>query len=236
MYDTTTLHLEPTNGERSMSKLTKVKEWRDRNTGEWWYSGNLQNLRVRGSAVYIWLTGSLAKFHLGSNIETLQRDETARAIEHLSDELNQPLAQARVYRLDVAKTFVMERPPADYWRCLLPPPRMKRIEYSNEDLTFRNGQCSIVFYDKLAEMRQSRADINDHTANGEVSRFTGHPYLLRFEVQFKKRLGQSFDEKEIRATRLSHPTFYGKVARKWARSISSWGESLRFNGPLWEQR
>jgi len=118
--------------------------------------------------------------------------------------------------LDVAKTFVMKRPPAEYWRCLLPPPRMKRHEYSNEDLTFRNGQCSIVFYDKLAEMRQSRADINDHTANGEDSRYTGHPYLLRFEVQFKKRLGQSFDEKEIRATRLSHPTFYRKVVGKWA--------------------
>ena len=164
---------------------------------------------------YLGDQGSLAKFHLGSNIETLLREETARAIEHLSDELNQPMAKAKVFRLDVAKTFVMERPPADYWRCFLPPPRMKRIEYANEDLTFRNGQCSIVFYDKLAEM-QTQAGSNGQSDNGGVSKFTGHPYLLRYEVQFKRRLGRTFGEKKIRAALLSNPAFYEKVVGKWA--------------------
>jgi hypothetical protein len=215
MYDTITLCLETTNAEGSMSMLTETTEIIDRGTGELRYSGKLQNLKVKVSAGSIWLTGSLAKFHLGSNIETLHREETARAIEHLSDKLNQPMAEARVFRVDVAQTFVMERQPSDYWRSFLAPARMKRIEYANETLTFRNSQRSIVFYDKLAEMRRRRAGSNDRADNEGLSRFTGHPHLLRYEVQFKRRLGRAFDEREIRAASLSNPAFYEKVVGRW---------------------
>src|ERR1039458_5825565 len=153
MIDSITMRLEPTNGERSMSKLARTKEWIDRSTGELFFSGNLQNLRVRGSAGHVWLTGSLARFHQGSNLETLGRDATACAIERLSDELNQPMTNARVYRVDVAQTFAMERPPSDYWRSFLAPTRMMRIEVPDETLTFRNSLRSILLYDKRAEMR-----------------------------------------------------------------------------------
>lgn len=164
----------------------------------------------------IWLTGSLAKFHLGSNIETLTREETARGIEHLSDELNQPMADARVFRVDLAQTFMMERPPSGYLRLLLTPPRMDRFEYRTGTLTFANGQRSILFYDKLAEMRRKRERVIDRAENGRRSRFHGHPNLLRYEVQFKKSLGRAFGEKELRASSLSRPVFYEKMVNKWA--------------------
>lgn len=179
----------------------------------WRYSGSkLHNLRVHIWPYRMLVQGSLAKFHLGSNIETLSREETARAIEHLSDELNQRMAEAKVSRLDVAKTFVMERPPSDYWRCFLPPPRMNRLDYRNGTLTYFNAQRSIVFYDKFAEIQRKGA----RSGNEGLSRFTDHPNLLRYEVQFKHRLGQVFGERDIRAARLSHPAFYEKVVRKWA--------------------
>lgn len=198
-----------------MSKLTETTERIDRNTGEICYFGKLQNLKVKVSAGGIRVTGSLAKFHLGSNIETLPRKETAPAIEHLSDELNQPMAHARVFRVDVAQTFAMERPPADYWRSFLAPTRMMRIEVPDETLTFRNSLRSILFYDKLAEMRRKRERFDDRDENGRPSRFHGHSNLLRYEVQFKKSLGRAFDEKELRAASLSDPAFYEKVVRKW---------------------
>jgi hypothetical protein len=215
MYDTTTLCLGEMNAEASMSKLTNPIAIINRYTGERGCSGNLRNLRVKVWLRSIWLTGSLAKFHLGSNIETLSREETPRAIERLSDELQQPMAEARVYRVDVAQTFEMERPPADYWRCFLTPTRMMRVEVPEKCLTFRNDQRAIVFYDKLAEMRRRRACSEDRADKGGASRITGNPNLLRYEVQFKRRLARAFGEKGITAASLSNPAFYEKVVGRW---------------------
>lgn len=215
MFDTITLWLETSNAERSMSKLTETTEFIDRETGEMCYFGRLQNLKVRVSMGGIWLTGSLAKFHRSSNIETLTREETAIAIEHLSDELHQPMADARVFRVDVAQTFAMERPPSDYWRSFLAPTRMMRLEVPNETLTFSNTLRSILLYDKRAEMHRRRAGTDDRADNGGLLRFTGRPHLLRYEVQFKRRLRQAFGEREIRAASLSTPELYQKVVSKW---------------------
>jgi len=215
MYDTITLRLNTTNSERSMSKLTETREIIDRNTGELVNFGKLQTLRVSVWPDRMLVKGSLAKFHLGSNIDTLSREETSRAIEHLSDMLNQPMAEARVFRVDIAQTFTMERPPSEYFRCFLAPARMKRIEYANETLTFANGQRSIIFYDKVAEMRHRRAGLNGRANLGEASIFRGQPHLLRYEVQFKRRLGLAFGEREIRAASLSDPTFYEKAVGRW---------------------
>jgi len=209
------LRLDTTKAETSRSKLTNETALIDQVTGELRYYGKLRNLKVRVSAAGILVRGSLAKFHLGSNIETLTREETPRAIERLSNELNQPMADARVFRVDVAQTFAMERPPSEYFRFFLAPPRMSRHEYPDETLTFANGQRSIVFYDKLAEMRRKREPLDDRSENGRPSRFHGQSNLLRYEVQFKQRLGRVFKEKEIRAASLSDPTFYEKVVRKW---------------------
>jgi hypothetical protein len=216
-----------------MSELTKTTDTIDRGTGEWRNSsGNLQNLTVKVWPDGIWLTGSLAKFHLGSNIETLPWKETASAVEHLSDELNQPMAHARVFRLDVAQTFAMERPPSDYFRSFLAPPRMNRHEYRSETLTFFNGQRSIVFYDKLAEMRRKRERLDDRAENGGPSRFHGHSNLLRYEVQFKKSLGRAFDERELRAASLSDSEFYEKVVRKWEEQYFKLGRACLVRRPV----
>ena len=233
MLDTITLWLETSNAEQSMSKLTETTEIIDRGTGEWLYSrAKLQNLKVKVSGGEIWLTGSLAKFHLGSNIQTLTREQVNPAIEHLSDALSQPMAHARVFRLDAAQTFAMKRPPSDYFRSFLAPPRMNRLEYRSETLTFFNGQRSIVFYDKLAEMRRRGEALDDRADNGGPSRFTGHPNLLRYEVQFKKSLGRAFDERELRATSLSDPTFYEKVVRKWEAQYFKLGRVPSFPQPI----
>ena len=105
MYDSATLCLATQNTRGSMSNLTQIDDVIDRHTGEWLYSrAKLKNLRVRVYMGAIWLTGSLPKFHLGTNIATLNRQETERAIQHLSDELHQPMTEARVFRMDVAQT------------------------------------------------------------------------------------------------------------------------------------
>ncbi|MGO8732187.1 MAG: phage/plasmid replication protein [Terriglobia bacterium] len=206
-----------------MSQLTNAKEIIDRDTGEVRYSGRLKNLTVKVSPSSIWLTGSLPKFHLGSNVETLSRKEISRAIEHLSDELNQPMAEARVFRVDIAQTFAMEKPPSEYWGSLLAPTRMLRIEAPGETLTFRNGQRAILFYDKLAQMRREEKHSNHHGSYVDLGRFVGDPNLLRYEVQFKQRLRKVFNEPELKAASLSSSEFYRKVVERWAAEYSKLG-------------
>ena len=187
-----------------------------RYTGEWLYArAKLKNLRVRVYIDAIWLTGSLPKFHLGANIETLHRQETERAIQRLSDELHQPMSEARVFRLDVAQTFAMERRPWEYWQYFLAPTRMARLEFPNRTLTFRNTQRAILLYDKLAEMRREEKNSNRHAGYLDLGRFAGHPNFLRYEAQFKRRLNKVFGEVGLRAASLSNPVFYRKAIEKW---------------------
>ena len=180
----------------------------------------------------ILITGSLAKFHLGSNIETLARKPTARAVEHLSDALNQPMARARVFRVDLAQTFAMEKPPSEYIRFFLAPPRMSRHDYPGETLTFSNTLRSILFYDKLAEMRRKRERFDDRDENERPSRFHGRSNLLRYEVQFKKSLGRAFHETELRAASLSEPEFYEKMTRKWEEQYFKLGRVCLIGQPV----
>ncbi|MEG1800526.1 MAG: phage/plasmid replication protein, partial [Oscillospiraceae bacterium] len=58
--------------------------------------------------------GSLCKYHLGDNFQTLGRGDTERAIERLSDTLHLPVSEAKVTRLDVAQNFIMNHPPMVY--------------------------------------------------------------------------------------------------------------------------
>jgi hypothetical protein len=93
---------------------------------------------------------------------------------------------------------------------------MARTEFPNGSLTFRNTQRSILFYDKLAEMRSEVKNSNRRGGYVDFGRFAGHPYLLRYEVQFKKRLAKVFGEPNLRAATLSNFEFYRKAVERWA--------------------
>jgi len=183
-------------------------------TGEVSYRGSLQNFMVKIEPCRLLLTGSLAKFRFGNNIETLTRSETEHTIESLSQALGQPMKEARVFRLDIGQTFEMREPAGIYWRAFVTPPRMKRAEYVGESLTFYNGRRAIKFYDKRAESKRPGARISERAEAKETTCFLSHANLLRYEVQFK-RVGQTFGYREIKAATLSDPAFYERAVKRW---------------------
>src|SRR5712692_2968358 len=115
MVDTITLSLATARTEAIVSRLSRARDIIDRGTGEVSWSGSLQNFKVRVYSGRLWLTGSLAKFALGNNIEALTRSETERAVERLSDALGESVREANVFRLDIGRTFEVKRAPAEYW-------------------------------------------------------------------------------------------------------------------------
>jgi hypothetical protein len=73
-------------------------------------TGNLDGLRVTANSFQIKVSGSLCKWYLGNNFETLQRSDTQRAIEKISDTLHLPIDKAQITRIDVACNFIVKQP------------------------------------------------------------------------------------------------------------------------------
>jgi hypothetical protein len=79
--------------------------------GETVIAGKLGNFAVTvGQGVVNIKNGSLCKWHLGDNFQTLGRSDAKRAIEKLSDTLHLPVNKATVARLDIAQNFIVRQP------------------------------------------------------------------------------------------------------------------------------
>ena len=126
---------------------------------------------------------------------------------------------AQVWRIDVGHTFSVASPVSAYFRCFLPPARMQRVEYAGESLMFKNGLRSVLFYDKLAQMKaRARGGATGvRTALEKTEDSLTGVHLLRFEVQFKRQVRRSLKESEVTAGRLSDERFYTKAVRRWER-------------------
>jgi hypothetical protein len=215
MFDTLTLRLATSRAEAITPRLAQARGIVDAETREVSWSGKLRNLIVRVRPGSVWLTGSLAKFHLGNNVETMSRTETTRAIERLSDVLGESVAQARVFRLDIGQTFEVSQTPAVYWREFVTPARMRRQDYGVESLTFCNKQRAVIFYDKQAESRRRGGKPSEMAGAKESTAHLSRSNLLRFEVQFKRRISRVFAWPDIKAATLSDPAFCETAVMEW---------------------
>lgn len=83
------------------------------NVGEHYYNGepvitgSLNGLKITLNRYQMKIKdGSLCKWHLGNNFQTMGRGDTQRAIERLSDALHVQMSKATVTRLDIAQNFI----------------------------------------------------------------------------------------------------------------------------------
>ena len=81
------------------------------------YLDNALKISVSSGGVKI-SEGSLCKWFLGDNIQTLGRKETQQAIERLSDALHLPFEHADVTRIDIAQNFIVRYEPEVYYNHL----------------------------------------------------------------------------------------------------------------------
>src|SRR5690625_4486715 len=113
-------------------------------------SGSLKNLSVHVSERGVSIIGSLAKYYLSDNMQTLRRQDTEQAIQKLSDDLYLPLQEADVSRIDFAHNFIMQYEPEIYYPCLGDSQYFKRFTQP-ESLRYENGNRTKLFYDKQSE-------------------------------------------------------------------------------------
>jgi hypothetical protein len=175
------------------------------------YSGSLKNLRVYVSERGVSIQGSLSKFYLSDNMQTLRRQDTEQAIQKLSDDLHLPIKEAQVSRVDFAHNFIMQYEPNVYYPYLGESQYFKRY-IQPESLYYKNGSRTKLFYDKPAEAKSKGYKIPEVWTSKNV---------LRYEIRYQKRLTKQFKEPVIKAGTLFNEKFYIELVKRYVSDFKS---------------
>ena len=175
------------------------------------YSGRLKNLYVSVSEKGLFISGSLAKYYLSDNMQTLRRQDTEQAIQNLSDDLHLPIDEAQVSRIDFAHNFIMQYEPEVYYPYLGESQYFKRY-IQPESLYYKNGSRTKLFYDKPAEAKSKGYKIPEVWTLKNV---------LRYEIRYRRRLNKQLKEPEIKAGTLYEEKFYIKLVDRYVSDFKS---------------
>lgn len=143
MYDTVGMFLE--NHSLKEDLLENPKDMVYPDTGEVRTFGNYKNLRVKLNGNNTSITGSLAKYYFGDNLQQLTRKDTERAIEKISDYLQLPVSEANIFRLDIGANFILDEPLYNYYTCLGNLSRFKKSLIANKPYFIQQQQRHLNF-------------------------------------------------------------------------------------------
>ena len=210
MYDTTNMWLDKTiagcNHFAIANYLCDVSEIHS-NKG-YFILGKADNYSVSINEAGISLKGSLAKYSLNDNIQTLTRAGTVEAIEKLSDNLHIPIIDAKVNRIDVSTVFSVSQSPQSYYRYLGNKPYFNRVQSTNNTLYYNTDKKQLVFYDKIKEAKGKGVNIPDLYKDAN---------LLRYELRLTQRICKQLKANEITGATLTDEQFYYNIIQLWGK-------------------
>lgn len=216
MYDT--INFKITQEEAGgMDFLEEIPCFLD-NVGEHFYNGspcitgNLKGLKVTANRHQVKIKdGSLCKFALGDNYQTLGRKDTQRAIELLSDTLHLPIDRAIVTRLDIAQNFILKHPTAIYLNHLGGLRHATRLQEPT-GLYYVLGGGRLCFYDKNKEQTNNRNPIPELYKGRNV---------LRYEQRYTQRLASKLGISQLTGRVLYDEEFYISLLDQWRDSYKA---------------
>lgn len=169
-------------------------------------TGSLGNLKVCCNEYQIKIKdGSLCKWYLGDNLQTMGRKDTERAVEKLSDLLHLPMDKAQITRMDVGQNFIMRYSPKVYLNHLGELKGAVRLEEPNS-LYYSKQGYELCFYDKIREQKAKKESLPELYENRNV---------LRYEQRYTGRLAKRLGVPEIKAFMLYDETFYIDLLNRW---------------------
>jgi hypothetical protein len=167
------------------------------------YNGLLK-IRVTSQVLKI-QDSSLCKWYLGDNFQGMSRGDAKNSIEKLSDLLHLPMERANVTRIDAAHNFIMKHEKQIYFTHLGDLQHYQRLQQPN-GLYYSTANKTLLFYEKVHEQTDKGQPIPEMYRGRQV---------LRYEQRYKKRLLQSFNLPEIKASALYDPAFYVGLVDRW---------------------
>jgi hypothetical protein len=151
------------------------------------------------------LKGSLAKYYLGNNFDTLDIHSSKKALSQLATDLDIPILEAEVRRIDFSTNFILPMMPSHYFGYLLESSRTNRV-VNTTSLNFMNKSKQIFFYDKVQWAKNKAIETPSKWIGKNVLR-----YEYRFMKNFKKKLGL----KTVLAKDLIKPKTYETLLETW---------------------
>lgn len=175
-------------------------------------TGNMQGYKISVSDQCVRIgKGSLCKYYLGDNFQTMTREDTRMAIEKISDTLHLPIDQAQITRIDVAQNLILEHPTEVYWNHLGASYPNKRLLQS-DGLYYKNPRGLLVFYDKIKEQKKKRQTIPELYRDKNV---------LRYEARYTNRLNNTFKVNRVTGSLLYDEAFYSGLMNRWEDSYKA---------------
>lgn len=211
MYDSIKLRIYAEDTKCIEQYLHGVSEYLNHGTNRRHFTGYYNNLRIDVIQDYrIDIRGSIAKCHLGTNLETLSRSDLQYAIKVLSKALNFDLSMAKVIRFEFGTNFFMNHHVNEYldllWDCSsyfkCPPIGL----INSRTLYFKNMMRVLAFYNKKGEMIAHDRD--------KLPQSYFDKNILRYEVRFN-RPSKDFDNKNITVSTLYNEQFFKSTVLFW---------------------
>jgi hypothetical protein len=169
-------------------------------------TGNLKGLKVSLNRYQMKVKdGSLCKWFLGDNFQTMGRGDTQQAIEKLSDTLHLPMSKAAVTRLDIAQNMIMKHPPDVYLNHLGLLPYATRLQ-EPRGLYYKQLNGRLCFYDKNSEQKSHNEPIPELYQSRNV---------LRYEQRYLSRLPKQLNTPEVTGAMLYDEAFYIGLLDRW---------------------
>ncbi len=144
------------------------------------------------------IRGSLPKYFLKDNIQTLFRSDIQRTIEQLSDEIHLPVSKSKVTRIDLAQNFITNHKPECYYDLLGDSRYYKRL-VQPQSLYYSNYTRTKLFYNKISEGKKKGYPMPDVWLNNHV---------LRYEYRLKSKALNIPDRDSIKAKDLYDEQVY----------------------------
>lgn len=146
--------------------------------------------------------GSLCKWYLGDNYQTMDRGDVKLSIEKLADTLHLPIERAEVTRIDIATNLIMQYPLSIYYK------RLGELKHSQRliqpySLYYNNLNGLICFYDKNKENK------------GYIPELYKNKNVLRYEQRYLRRLPNNLQCHSITGEMLYNEEFYMKLKKNW---------------------
>jgi hypothetical protein len=185
--------------------LTNLSESYRQDTGTTYIKGNAGNLRIGISERGVSITGSLAKFYLGTNLHTLTRSDCKRAFEMMADTLHLPIQKAIVRRVDIGHNIITDYKPELYYTYFGQSPYYTRL-IQPKSICYQNSLRAKKAYNKIAESKYNKVPIPEVYADKNV---------LRFEVSYTSRLPKQFNQAVITPNTLTDERFYMDMYDRW---------------------
>lgn len=149
--------------------------------------------------------GSLCKWYLGNNYQTMGRSDTQRAIEMLSDTLHLPMGKAAVYRLDIAQNFICKYPPEVYINHLGMLKNATRL-LNDGSVYYQRAGNVLCFYDKNREQKRKRETVPELYEGRNV---------LRYEQRYTQHIARQLNVSEVTGALLYDVAFYMDLLNRW---------------------